>query len=256
MLGKISRPAIGKLPDPLLYGGERSANQDPITSPKNPIGIKISSPRGLKNCDLGAVGLGIVAALDKSGSKGNEISPKFIVGSLNFNRSDPISVAVSATTSVKIIGGLGMEEDLESYTSVTSRGPNKATFSRVVYFDRVREDGNSRGYDKIGFDKRCRNNLGVFYESPPRCTGDIPVIPTSDFLSSCYLCRKKLHGKDIYMYRGEKAFCSLECRYRQIEIDEYKEKCGSEVSRSVDMCCSPYSTGTGGQLFSTGITAA
>ncbi|GAB2218207.1 hypothetical protein Droror1_Dr00001426 [Drosera rotundifolia] len=59
-----------------------------------------------------------------------------------------------------------------------------------------------------------------------------------DFLSSCYLCRKSLHGKDIFMYRGEKAFCSGECRQRQIAMDEWNEQqCRSEASRSVDRLC-------------------
>lgn len=30
---------------------------------------------------------------------------------------------------------------------------------------------------------------------------DFSFYPTSDFLNSCHLCNKKLHGKDIYMYR-------------------------------------------------------
>nr|GMD30268.1 protein mard1 [Ipomoea batatas] len=97
-----------------------------------------------------------------------------------------------------------------------------------------------------------RNNRpSVFMISPARL-GDIPACPDSDFLSSCHLCRKKLSGKDIYMYRGETAFCSTECRYRQIVMDEHKEKCSSEISRSADISSSPY---TNGQMFSTGILA-
>ncbi|KAL9314856.1 hypothetical protein ACSQ67_020308 [Phaseolus vulgaris] len=38
------------------------------------------------------------------------------------------------------------------------------------------------------------------------------------FLHTCSLCRKRLlPGKDIYMY---KAFCSVECRCKQIFMDE------------------------------------
>ncbi|URE00828.1 hypothetical protein MUK42_19628 [Musa troglodytarum] len=41
------------------------------------------------------------------------------------------------------------------------------------------------------------------------------------FLEQCYLCRiKLLLGEDIYMYRGDRAFCSEECRRRQIVMDE------------------------------------
>ncbi|GMN62384.1 hypothetical protein TIFTF001_031469 [Ficus carica] len=41
------------------------------------------------------------------------------------------------------------------------------------------------------------------------------------FLDQCFLCHQKLlPGKDIYMYKGDRAFCSVECRCRQIFMDE------------------------------------
>ncbi|XP_010261774.1 PREDICTED: uncharacterized protein LOC104600503 [Nelumbo nucifera] len=268
MLGRRSRPMIGKLPDPLVSGHERIIPSEVITSPKSPLDLKIRSPRGLKNCDLGAVGLGIVAALDKSSRSGceSEFPAKFVVGSLNLNRSDPIPVDSTKSSAAKSRGGLDRPADMddwESYTSVTRHGHNKASFARL-YCDGAVENGTSLGYsrDRRGFDRRCNNKnnhhnhtMGVFCESPPRWGEEIPAFPTSDFLSACYLCRKKLHGRDIYMYRGEKAFCSAECRYRQIVIDECKEKFGSGISRSADLSCSPYSSANG-QLFSTGIIAA
>ncbi|XP_010521201.1 PREDICTED: uncharacterized protein LOC104800162 [Tarenaya hassleriana] len=45
------------------------------------------------------------------------------------------------------------------------------------------------------------------------------------FLRSCYLCKRQLvPGHDIYMYRGDRAFCSSECREKQMKQDEKKEK--------------------------------
>ncbi|XP_020587404.1 uncharacterized protein LOC110029441 [Phalaenopsis equestris] len=71
----------------------------------------------------------------------------------------------------------------------------------------------------------------LFVGSEVDCHGKRSVaaggeFPAADFLSCCYLCRKKLQGKDIYMYRGEKAFCSMECRYEQIVTDEFLNKKG------------------------------
>ncbi|KAI9113903.1 hypothetical protein K1719_015154 [Acacia pycnantha] len=44
---------------------------------------------------------------------------------------------------------------------------------------------------------------------------------TATFLDQCFLCRKNLSpGNDIYMYRGDKAFCSEDCRCKQIFMDE------------------------------------
>ncbi|XWS31554.1 hypothetical protein CRYUN_Cryun23aG0086300 [Craigia yunnanensis] len=40
------------------------------------------------------------------------------------------------------------------------------------------------------------------------------------FLSFCHTCKKNLEQKiDIYIYRGEKAFCSQECRYQEMLLD-------------------------------------
>ncbi|KAK9110644.1 hypothetical protein Sjap_018704 [Stephania japonica] len=49
---------------------------------------------------------------------------------------------------------------------------------------------------------------------------------TALFLRACGLCNKRLGpGRDIYMYRGDTAFCSLECRQQRMNQDERKEKC-------------------------------
>ncbi|XP_050233912.1 FCS-Like Zinc finger 17-like [Mercurialis annua] len=46
----------------------------------------------------------------------------------------------------------------------------------------------------------------------------------SCYLKTCYLCNKILSpDKDIYMYRGDEGYCSIECRNRQIALDEMRE---------------------------------
>ncbi|KAL2317724.1 hypothetical protein Fmac_031600 [Flemingia macrophylla] len=51
------------------------------------------------------------------------------------------------------------------------------------------------------------------------------VDPTPHFLRACSLCLRPLvPGRDIYMYRGDTAFCSLECRQQRMNQDERKEK--------------------------------
>ncbi|KAI4335182.1 hypothetical protein L6164_013852 [Bauhinia variegata] len=236
MSAKRPRQMIGKLSELLISGAG---------SPRSPLDLnsKMQSPRGLKNYDLGGVGLGIVAALDKSCESGREILPKYAVCSSNLNRSGPIPVH-----SIKNPDGFqkGVNEidvgSLEDYTYVTYHVPEKAITK--VYYD---------GGEVVG----CRHvnnknsNFSVQTRIPENLHEESPFL-TSDFLSSCHLCRKKLHGKDIYMYRGEKAFCSPECRSSQIMMDERKEQCRSEASRSVELSSSPY---TRDQIFSTGILA-
>ncbi|KFK44308.1 hypothetical protein AALP_AA1G241200 [Arabis alpina] len=58
-----------------------------------------------------------------------------------------------------------------------------------------------------------------------RNTADYYSTQTGDFLRSCSLCKRHLvPGRDIYMYRGDRGFCSLECRQKQITVDERKKK--------------------------------
>ncbi|KAE9444950.1 hypothetical protein C3L33_23152, partial [Rhododendron williamsianum] len=64
-------------------------------------------------------------------------------------------------------------------------------------------------------------------------------IETAHFLRSCFLCKCRLvPGRDIYMYRGDSAFCSLECRQQQIIQDEKKEKCSLASMRETPLAAS------------------
>ncbi|KAF7137547.1 hypothetical protein RHSIM_Rhsim07G0200600 [Rhododendron simsii] len=50
-------------------------------------------------------------------------------------------------------------------------------------------------------------------------------VETAQFLKSCFLCNRRLvPGRDIYIYKGESAFCSLECRQQQMNEEERKER--------------------------------
>ncbi|CAH8304364.1 unnamed protein product [Eruca vesicaria subsp. sativa] len=50
-------------------------------------------------------------------------------------------------------------------------------------------------------------------------------LPSSSFLGSCGFCKRRLApGRDIYMYKGDAAFCSVECREQQMVHDEGKAR--------------------------------
>ncbi|KAL6861786.1 hypothetical protein ACP4OV_017486 [Aristida adscensionis] len=58
-----------------------------------------------------------------------------------------------------------------------------------------------------------------------RHSGDFPATETAAFLQACGLCRRGLGpGRDTFIYMGEVAFCSHECRQQQMNLDELKEK--------------------------------
>ncbi|XP_073011127.1 FCS-Like Zinc finger 17-like [Typha latifolia] len=48
--------------------------------------------------------------------------------------------------------------------------------------------------------------------------------PELGFLKACSLCHKVLGPQmDVFMYKGEKGFCSVECRCHQILLDERRD---------------------------------
>ncbi|KAJ8769626.1 hypothetical protein K2173_005229 [Erythroxylum novogranatense] len=128
-----------------------------------------------------------------------------------------------------------------------SRPPVRRTTSRTALLDDVIEsppmsdDGPEEGGEggqsviltenSFGNELICRDDhqryldsmvLSPRYHHRKNCDGSVE---TAHFLTSCGLCQRRLTpAKDIYMYRGDTAFCSLECREEQIKQDETKER--------------------------------
>ncbi|KAG7587080.1 Zf-FLZ domain [Arabidopsis thaliana x Arabidopsis arenosa] len=218
ILSKRPHLMIRKLSE-MLVPRSRSAAIKPeeyTASPRSPLDLNFPSPVNSKRFGSGGVGLGIVAALEETSN--------------GINRHDP----------VRYSGRFKCPEiDLsdEEYTYVTS--PNGLT---KVYY-------NDDGFELCENDYRKVHKPMVIVDEPPVIKRQSYRDPT-EFLSSCCLCKKKLQGKDVYMYKGEMGFCSAECRSVQIMNDERKEQCKTQVSRNVDVSSSPYAAG---QRLSAGI---
>ncbi|KAL5558303.1 hypothetical protein UlMin_034514 [Ulmus minor] len=158
-------------------------------------------------------------------------APQFTGGSPNLNQfSGPkhISIPGSLDSGNGIIGSLSTSEiELsEDYTCVISHGPNPKTTH--IFGDCILETHSG---DLTNPDKN-RDNMEI---GPPHhfTSSEISApYPSNAFLSFCYSCNKKLEGKDIYMYRGEKAFCSLDCRSLEILNDEKLEKSNEKSSEN------------------------
>ncbi|XP_052196832.1 FCS-Like Zinc finger 7-like [Diospyros lotus] len=71
------------------------------------------------------------------------------------------------------------------------------------------------------------------YQRPSPAGGDSGfAMETAPFLLRCGLCGRRLApSRDIYMYRGDTAFCSQECREQQMKNDERQEKCSMAASK-------------------------
>ena len=129
-------------------------------------------------------------------------SPHFIGGSQNGNTFLPREVnsnPVSLCSSDELIGSLTASdiELSEDYTCVKSHGPNPKTTHMFgdlvlnVHFNDLRNNGNNK-------EKRTQ----VCHSQVVPKLRTLSQYPSSDFLSFCYHCNKKLEdGKDIYMYR-------------------------------------------------------
>ncbi|XP_027084510.1 FCS-Like Zinc finger 10 isoform X1 [Coffea arabica] len=161
-----------------------------------------------------------------SNGTGPATSPShFKIGSVLGDSSGAEQPSITATIANGLIGTISPSEiELsEDYTCVRKHGPNpKVTH---IFGDCVLECRNSE-LSNFGKYKEEGNALPLTAE----CSEVPTSYPSSDFLSFCYSCKKKLDGEDIYMYRGEKAFCSWACRLEEIMIDEETEKCNKNVS--------------------------
>ncbi|CAL9167669.1 FCS-Like Zinc finger 13-like [Musa acuminata AAA Group] len=177
------------------------------------------SPRSFAAGD-GAVGLAIVAAMSAAAEEPGAV----------LTRSEPIPIgAVVAKPGLKAAspkkGEAGEDAELsESYTCVISHlGGNRV--KKRVYFG----DGDD----------------GMLFEPPPPPELAEPPFVVAEFLRCCFLCKKKLDGMDVYMYRGEKAFCSEECRYQQMLLDELGEKFSSGALKNCECSSVPFRVTTG-----------
>lgn len=104
----------------------------------------------------------------------------------------------------------------EDYTCVISHGPDSKTTH--IYGDCILE---CHPNELSNFVKEIEEDAVL----PRAKISETPALYShDDFLSFCYACKKPLpEGEDIYIYRGEKAFCSVECRSKEILSDEIEE---------------------------------
>ncbi|XP_028802338.1 FCS-Like Zinc finger 11-like [Neltuma alba] len=148
------------------------------------------------------------------------IFPHFIERNHNSNTSLPTELNSKHVSSLELVESLsaGEIENSEDYTCVISHGPNPKTTH--IFGDCILETHSNyiRGHGK---NEEKENGVSPL----TNCSQTPNQYPSNNFLSFCYHCNKKLdEGKDIYIYRGDEAFCSLTCRDLEIMIDEKLQK--------------------------------
>ncbi|KAL8170278.1 hypothetical protein V2J09_022082 [Rumex salicifolius] len=104
----------------------------------------------------------------------------------------------------------------EDYTCVISHGPNPKTthiFGNCIVASNTSKPSASSRFS-YGIEGKAEREIAS--QGNRVSNGH----ENSSFLSFCHHCNKKIgQGKDIYMYRGEKAFCSPECRGQEMLFD-------------------------------------
>ncbi|KAB2004998.1 hypothetical protein ES319_D11G239400v1 [Gossypium barbadense] len=74
-------------------------------------------------------------------------------------------------------------------------------------------------------------------------SGRSPVAETAPFLRFCCLCNRRLApARDIYMYRGDTAFCSEIFREQQMKLDERQRRLNMVAAKKQDLHSSSTTT--------------
>ncbi|KAK1387819.1 FCS Zinc finger [Heracleum sosnowskyi] len=174
-----------------------------------PLPPSVLSPNPTPNSDypMSPGDFGLKTRNSQLGSFSPYSSKKSPFGSMNSGLEN--------SNSPRIFSGCLSADEMElseDYTCVITHGPNPKTTH--IFDDCIIE--SCCGVVGLSASLKKENGLG---------TNQTLRYPSESFLSFCYSCKKNLgQGKDIYMYRGEKAFCSNECRYKEIISDEGIEK--------------------------------
>lgn len=170
-------------------------------SPRSVLGCLISGKQTHLPID-GGVGLGVVAAIKAEEARAIESLPNVSM------KSKPVVISLEN-------GNVDVLNQTVFEGSMVDDAP--------VFCGDVMRDDDFDDFDEdepmIGIHE------SIFCAASPFSAGYSLEKPVIDFLSTCFHCKcQLLHSKDVYMYKGYKAFCSSECRYQQIVIDEFKER--------------------------------
>lgn len=223
-----------------LYGIEKVDSQEKqarsLRSPRSGLESLLSSPRcSWDKKGSEGIGLGIVAAIYAE----ETYSAKFWANEAPKENADLSTQAVPLKCSTVCSPTLSKPIPIfQNNVLPTCRGMQE---NRAIKVDHETLNDSSRCHqgrrnqprsfrsdvDVDVDDEESDIRESIFSTASPAssCNDNWGGLPAIDFLHSCYFCKRLLAlGKDIYMYRGDRAFCSAECRYQQIVIDEHKER--------------------------------
>ncbi|KAA8540426.1 hypothetical protein F0562_024655 [Nyssa sinensis] len=135
----------------------------------------------------------------------------------NSSVNSPSFVSSTNGTNHTIPGSLSLSElELsEEYTRIVSYGPDQKITH--IFGDSILEYVHP-----IEKKKMVISESSQMANNPQSSTSSYPF--DDEFLIFCYTCKKILEkGKDIYIYRGDRSFCSYECRFEEILAEQIQK---------------------------------
>ncbi|KAG8053165.1 hypothetical protein GUJ93_ZPchr0001g31463 [Zizania palustris] len=259
-------------------GGESSRSP---TSPLDPKALLLRSPRSPRTWDSEPVGLGLVDVLagdakncllsPRVGLKPHTSLPKDCGGGGGGGHSGPElgkTMSCPATDTAATVGtsvpcSIFFHGDLKSGPEATRLDGAHSNAKRRSFDlgSKIPGPGSLPASIAAGTRRFIASSQTVHAaadvamevtEAPAESYWVVKCAAGDDFLSSCFTCKKKLEGNDIYIYRGEKAFCSSICREQEILIEEEAEnKTTTTISSPRSSCSSIHE-----EIFMAGMTVA
>ncbi|CAO2185930.1 unnamed protein product [Urochloa humidicola] len=149
----------------------------------------------------------------------------FDLGKLPGPGSLPASIPAGEPRFIGSVSASEIEQS-EDYTRIIARGPNPKTTH--IFGDCILEPHTVGDSDEAAAMEVEEGAAGCYFVV--KCAAGAAAPAADNFLSSCFACKKKLDGNDIYIYRGEKAFCSASCRDQEIQLEEEAENNTASIS--------------------------
>ncbi|CAI9785675.1 unnamed protein product [Fraxinus pennsylvanica] len=192
----------------------------------------IPSPNSCNKLDSEAIGLALIDSINDEKNEGNfskPISRMVLFGSkLKVQIPNLVPSSISPVESPKSPADFGIKTRDSQLLSPFSSIPAKDSPQSFTRQLSLKEMELSEDYTCVITHGPYPKTTHIFDNCiVTSCCGDLnlsdnkrefdfeanySVSPSVDFLNSCHTCKNTLgDGKDIYMYRGEKAFCSHEC---------------------------------------------
>lgn len=195
----------------------------------------------LRNKGSQGVGLAIIVDIQAEEEEGNcllshvrQHTTSPCLQSPHHQRSQPIAIVANPCARVQTSAKKVAKKVNECVDLSPSHSQTKVMSSEDSIFDFFGSDEMSPWQECVLHNQRSQEaEIDEDYVIPPPIfsVASVPSnycgfdIRSMSFLDACAFCQRAfLPGKDIYMYRGDQAFCSAECRGKQIKIDESKEK--------------------------------